>query len=569
MTSPPVRTLVVHDDENARDLLESVARSRGHSVEGVADLGHAREKYVRDPHDLILLYGSVSGSMGGAASCRDLRHLPGSSLTVILLMAESAAGRALDEVLEAGADDVLPLPLTEESLEARLAVAERQVHRLRHQGREGPVLQDVLTGLASHFLLMQRIQNAIRRAARDPEHVFAVLELNLDAFGRVVRELGPKETDRILVAAGERIKECVRETDLVARVSGDRFTVLLDELHDLSDPTRVARRIHQTFEAPFRVDEEELQLTTGIGIALSLTGYQEAEQILGDAHNALRRAKVERPGTTRMFDPEMDAKAQDRIRMEDQIREALEEDRMELWYQPILSIPTGRIVGLEALARMRDHKGEFVPPGAFIPVAEASGLIERIGWWSLERAGRQLHEWQERFPSDPPLTVAVNVSTRQFSRTEVVEEIQARVVEGDLLPGSLHLEITETAVMANVEETIRALERIKELQVKLHVDDFGTGYSSLSYLCRLPVDTLKIDRAFIDGMSRSGDDVEVVRTILGLAHALGLDVVAEGVETEGQLKLLREMKCDLAQGHHFHRPMRAEDAAALLGRQAQ
>lgn len=563
MTDSPIRTMVVGEEREDGSVLEDSARARGYDVEVVRDGQAARERYLRDPHDLIL-HAASPGGEDGPTFCRRFRELPASGLTVVLLLGDVADPRVVEEALESGADDVIGTPVTEASVQARLAVAERRIPMVREHGRDGLTLQDPLTGLASHPLLVERVQEAIRREARDPDHVFALMELNLDAFGPVTQRLGKGAANRLLADVAERVERCVRDTDLVARTSEDRFTVLLDELHDLSDPARVARRIHQAFAVPFRVEDEELRLSTGIGIALSLTGYDEAEKILWDAHNALRRAKVRRRGATCMYDPEMDTRARERIDMEDQIRSAIEEDRIELWYQPILSLGTGDVVGVEALARMRDVDGGLVPPGAFIPVAEDSGLIEHIGWLTLERASTQIREWQTLFPSDPPLSVSVNLSSKQFSGPAVYDEIRTCVEKSELPDGSLHLEITESTVMSDVNRTIRTLRQLKDLHVAVHVDDFGTGYSSLNYLCRLPVDTLKIDRAFIDGMSRSGEDREVVRTILHLARTLDLDVVAEGVETSAQADLLKEMECELAQGFYFHRPMPPEDISSLF-----
>ena len=568
-TDTRLRTLVVEDDPTDRKLLEELLRQRGHEVESHADPGAALDAFRDGRHDLVLLDMGLPG-MDGASLCRKIRKVPRSRDTFIVSITGSDQVESLESALQSGADDFIAKPLDRDHFRIRLAVAERQVQSAREQKRLTEELTrnqalDPLTGLESQPSLMEHVGDAIQRAAREPDFIFAVLELNLDDFALASSRVGQETGDLLLRAAGNRIRPTVRAVDMVARGAGDGFLILLNGIKDVSDAVRVANRIQEAFTTPFLIGQHsELIISVGIGIALSLSGYEDAEQIVRDAHRALRWAKAEGPATSRIFDPEMHSLAQRRIQTEDRIRSALAEDRLELWYQPILSVETMRIRGFEALVRMRDTGGELISPGEFIPVAEESGLIVPLGWWVLEEALKRLVEWQTRVPADPPLCVSANVSARQLAEPGFYEAMRKYVTGVPIEASSFHLEITETALMAEVESTVATLERLRSLDMPLHIDDFGTGYSSLSYLCRLPVDALKIDRSFVDAMDRSAEDHEVVKTVIGLAHALQMEVVAEGVETEEQLDQLRELGCDLVQGYLLHRPMPPQDVEKLL-----
>jgi EAL domain-containing protein (putative c-di-GMP-specific phosphodiesterase class I) len=299
-------------------------------------------------------------------------------------------------------------------------------------------------------------------------------------------------------------------------------------------------------------------------MAISLTGYQDSEDLVRDAQKALMRAKSEGPGTHQMFDPVMHARAMARVRLEGRIRRAIEEEQLMLHYQPLVSLVDGTLYGFEALVRWNDPDHGLVPPADFIPVAEDTGLTVPLGWWVLRKALGQLREWNDANPKRAPLAMSVNVSSRQFAQPDMVERVQEMLRE-ESIPGSqLHLEITETSLMLDLESTGRTLRQLRDADIQLHVDDFGTGYSSLAYLCRFPIHTLKIDRSFVRQMTYSGENMEVVRTIVQLARNLGHGVIAEGVETEGQLALLQNLGCDLGQGYLISRPLDPARAAALL-----
>ena len=476
---------------------------------------------------------------------------------------------ALEEALEAGANDYVPKPVDTEEFRVRLSIAERSLRDLRgRKEREANLLHealfDRLTNLPNLPSLLDRVEHSARRSSRDESYRFAVLVVDLWDFAEINRDHGRAVGDSLLKGVAQRLEEAVRSVDSVSRVTADRFAILLDGLSDVSDPSRVAVRIHQGLSASFELADEGIRMSACIGIALSAGGYEGAEAMLRDAQGALDEAKAEGPGTYRMHDPVMHAKAVARVQLETRIRTGLEQDAMEL-YQPIVRLETGRIAGFETLIRWRDKERGWVPAEEFIPIAEGGDLILRIGAWVLDRAVAQLAAWRELMSGEVPLFLSVNVSGRQFSELDLSERIADRLDRAEVPRSELHLEITETSLMERVEVAARVLSSLKERGISVQVDDFGTGYSSLAYLCRFPIDVLKIDRSFVSHMHHTPESREVVRTIVRLAHNLGMSVIAEGVETEGQLAVLREMECDLAQGYLFSRPVSAEEIPGLMG----
>lgn len=420
---------------------------------------------------------------------------------------------------------------------------------------------DPLTELPNRACFLDRVGRALAATER-PGGPPAVLFLDLDRFKVVNDSLGHAAGDRLLVQVADRLRGCVRPGDTVARLGGDEFTVLLDGVAHTAAAEAAAAQVVTAMRTPFAVGDRDLAVTASIGIAVAAPGQTDPADLLRDADVALYRAKER--GTARwvVFEPAMGAALRERAELEADLGQAPDRDELWLAYQPVVDLATGAVVGVEALVRWQHPQWGLLQPGQFIPLAEETGQVERIGRWVLAKACRQARVWQDRL-ADPPV-VAVNLSTQQFRRPDLVEVVAFMLRETGLDPRLLKLEITESAVAADAETAVTTLRRLKALGVGLAIDDFGTGYSSLNYLRHFPVDALKIDRSFVAGLGQDDGDEAIVAAIIGLAHTLGLQVVAEGIETTAQVSLLRVMGCEQGQGYHFGRPQPAAATEALL-----
>lgn len=417
-------------------------------------------------------------------------------------------------------------------------------------------LHDPLTSLPNRTLFMDRLEHAIHLAQRYNEFSFAVLFLDLDRFKIVNDSLGHVAGDRLLVAVAQKLQAQLRVGDTVARLGGDEFVILLENLHDPSDATRAADRIQQELTSPFNLKGHEVFTSVSIGIAFSHGVDEQPDSFLRNADIAMYRAKSMGKARYAIYSPGMHEQARSRLRLETDLRRAIERQELQLDYQPIVLLETGKIVGFESLVRWRHPKQGLLSPTEFITVAEETGLIVPLGRWVLYEACRQLRQWQRQFSTH--LTVSVNISARQFGQSDLIEQVQQILEETQLNADSLKLEITESVLMDNAETATTMLLQLKALGVKLYMDDFGTGYSSLSYLHRFPVDALKIDRSFINSMGNADSDSEgvpIVQTIVTLAQNLGMDVIAEGIETPQQLAQLQKLKCTYGQGYFFSPPL--------------
>jgi diguanylate cyclase (GGDEF)-like protein/PAS domain S-box-containing protein len=442
----------------------------------------------------------------------------------------------------------------------RKRVEERLLHDALHDG---------LTGLANRALLMERLEMAIRRIRRRPHLAFALLCLDLDRFKVINDSLGHDLGDQVLRIAARRLETCLRQEDTVARLGGDEFAILLDDIADASDAVRVARRIAELLALPIYLGREEVFTTASVGIASSHSGYDQPEEPLRDAEIAMYRAKAQGGGGHELFDRAMHQRAVAQLHLETDLRRALKRREFALLYQPIVELRGGRVVGFEALLRWRRPDGGLLEPAAFLATALEAGLVAPITWWALEEACSQLLSWREQFPGLARHYVSVNLTSQQFARSDLSERIEGALLETGLDAGSLHLEITENVVMEHLDSVTSTLDRLKELGVHLVLDDFGTGYSSLASIRRLPIRILKIDRSFVTALDGRPAGAEIIRTILALAHNLGMEVVAEGVESSLQLRSLLELGCDYGQGFLFARPMAPEAVDELLGSEAE
>jgi diguanylate cyclase (GGDEF)-like protein/PAS domain S-box-containing protein len=428
---------------------------------------------------------------------------------------------------------------------------------------------DPLTGLPNRALFVERLEGALGRARRRRGYLFAILFLDLDRFKMINDSLGHLAGDRLLTVLSKRLLACIRPGDVIGRFGGDEFAILLDNIADAEQGTRIAERILAAVGEAIDLDGHEAALSGSIGIAFSSTGYEKAEDLLRDADTAMYRAKGSGRARFEVFDEAMRARVMGLLQLENDLRRALDRGELRLHYQPIISLKDGALVGFEALVRWHHPQRGLVFPAEFIPVAEDAGLIVPIGEWVLREACRQLRAWQDRTALPAPITMSVNCSARQFARSDFPERFERILMETGVDPSLLNLEITESILMEGSDAVTRLFNRLKEIGVELHLDDFGTGYSSLSYLHRFPLDTLKIDRTFVAKLDGSDDAAEdgpaFVKSIVALARSRRMGVIAEGIETAAQVAHLRGLGCEIGQGFFFCEAVDAEAAAGLIG----
>lgn len=423
---------------------------------------------------------------------------------------------------------------------------------------------DALTGLPNRALFFDRLSHVMRSRKRHPDTIYAVLFLDMNRFKVVNDSMGHMAGDQLLVAVSQRLLKCLRAGDTLARLGGDEFAILLENIRDVSDATEISDRIQGEFRGPFMLGEREVFSTASIGIAISSDDYERPEQVLRDADIAMYQAKAVGTPSYAIFTPTMYTRTLERMELETDLRRAVERMDFIMHYQPIIDLDINRIAGFEALIRWRHPQRGLIYPLQFIPLAEETGLIVPIGQWIIEECCSQLKRWQDKYETDPPLRVSVNISTKQLSQADLIVKISNVLRTTGIDPRCLALEITESIIMENSEAANEMMLQLKEMGVHIHIDDFGTGYSSLSYIHRFPANALKIDRSFVNKMSSSKEKMEIIRTIITLAHSLDMNVIAEGVELDDQLSQFKELKCRYGQGFLFAKPMCAEDIDSFI-----
>ncbi len=422
---------------------------------------------------------------------------------------------------------------------------------------------DSLTQLSNRVHFDEQLNRAIARVQRHPEQRFAVMYLDFDRFKLVNDSLGHKAGDELLVNVAKRLKAMLRETDVLARLGGDEFAILVEDLDRQRDAVDLAERIHAELSRPIMLGAMEVTITASIGITFSTNNYQSSDQIIRDADIAMYKAKSKGKAQYAIFDSSLHAHVSAQLQLETELRKALGQGEISLDYQPICTLKDRRLMGFEALARWNHPERGLLEPSMFIPVAEETGLIVPLGNWVLSEACRQMREWRAIRDSSE-LKMSVNVSSLQLTHPDFVAHVARSLVAADMKPGQLTLEVTESVLMNGIENAISTLTALRQMGVQLSIDDFGTGYSSLSYLATLPIDALKVDRSFIEKMSRDGEGSEIVKAIFKLGQALSKQVYAEGIETSTQLALLQELGCEFGQGFFLSRPVNAERAGGIL-----
>ena len=526
------------------------------------DIAHAESLEAALEHldarefDVVLTDLSLPDSSGMDTVERVRDRTSGAAVVVL-------SGREDEELalqaLESGAEDYLVKGRGDGEVisrsirySAQRKRAEQQLEYLRNYDR--------LTGLANRSLLQDRLAQAIARADREDDSMLAVLFLSLDRFKDINAEFGHSCGDALLEAVAGRIKNRLREGNTAARVGGDEFCLIVEDVEEINEVVSLVVRMLGIFEQPFVVEGQEVSVSASVGV--SARPPSAGERLLPEAEFAASRAKTNGPNTYQFYTEEMNLQAFERLNLERGLRRALEREEFSLRYQPQVELETGRIVGVEALLRWQHPEMGLVSPARFIPILEETGLIFEVGAWVVHTACEQAKRWED---AGFPLRVAVNLSARQFEQEDIPEVVRQCLGEFGLPPGRLELELTESMVMGDPEKSRGVLERLKsERTVRISIDDFGTGYSSLSYLKLFPLDVLKVDRSFVRDVPHEENDAAIVSAIISLAHDLSLEVIAEGVETREQLDFLRERGSDQAQGYFFSRPILADELTGLL-----
>lgn len=592
--------LIVDDTPENLRLLSLMLSKKGYHVRKSLSGKAAIVSAQTVTPDLILL-DIMMPEMNGYEVCQHLKTAPETAQVPVIFL--SALNEAFDKVkaFQVGGTDFITKPFQLEEVLTRvqnqLAIKRRsnEIRRLNTELEERVkertkqlelvnqelvqeiverkrvqaqllemALHDGLTGLPNRSLFMERLGQELKRISTNPAYQFAVLFLDCDRFKIVNDSLGHLIGDELLIAIAHRLKGCLKTSDTIARLGGDEFAILLPELQDVDGATQLAYQLLKALSQPFQLSKWQVFIGASIGIVIGHAGYTQPEYLLRDADTAMYRAKASGKSQYQIFDSTMHDAALQLLHLETDLRRAVEQQEFVLHYQPIVTLSTGKIVGFEALLRWQHPEQGLVVPGEFIAIAEETGLIVSIGEWVLKTACSQLHDWQQQGLANEQFTISINLSARQFVQSDLVRQIDGILAETQINPRNLKLEITESIILDNTNAVADTLKNLRERQIHLSIDDFGTGYSSLSYLHAFPVDSLKIDRSFIQGLDENSETLGLVPAITNIARAMQMSVVAEGIETPEQLDQLRRLKCDFGQGYLFSRPIPVEQATELL-----
>ncbi|WP_016951890.1 EAL domain-containing response regulator [Anabaena sp. PCC 7108] len=592
--------LIVDDTLDNLRFLDTILTKKGYSVRKALDGTMALTACKNLLPDLILL-DIMMPEMDGYNVCRLLKANQATSKVPVIFL--SAIDDILDKIkaFEVGGVDYITKPFQAEEVLIRvenqlaLKAAEQKILSLnielerkvkertlqleianqdlkrelweRKQLEEKLLyraLHDPLTNLANRTLLMERLDEALKLTKIESNYHFAVLFLDCDRFKVINDSLGHLIGDELLIAIGNRLQNLMKDTDILARLGGDEFAIFLDKIADISYVKLVADKILKAISAPFQLSRTEVFITASIGIVFSNSNYNKPQELLRDADTAMYKAKSQGKSRYCVFTYSMYQKALKLLQLENDLNRAIELQEFIVYYQPIVSLTTGKISGFEALVRWQHPTHGLVSPAEFIPVAEETGLIAAIDTWVLQTACRQLRNWQEQKVIGEEISISVNLSVKLFSHPNLLETINRAWCDIQLNPQNLKLEITESAIMEDIQATAVILQQLRESKIELSIDDFGTGYSSLSYLHRLPVNILKIDQYFIRNLEQNPKNIALISTIINLAHTSELRAIAEGIKNPVQLKKLRNLGCDFGQGYFFSKPLAAKSVVDLL-----
>jgi diguanylate cyclase (GGDEF)-like protein len=591
-SSSPIKAdiLLVDDNPDNLRLLSDMLTENGYKTRKVLNGKLALNAVQAVIPDLILL-DILMPELDGYEVCKKLKSNPQTQDIPILFI--SALYDTLDKVkaFQLGGADYITKPFKVEEVLARIEnqltiqrvkaeikklndeleqrVIERTLELQQANAKLSYLaLHDPLTELPNRTLFLERLEQAIEQSKTEPDYQFAVLFLDGDRFKNINDSLGHIMGDQLLMAVARRLETCCESGDILARLGGDEFTVLLTGVDILEKATQIANIIHQKMLQPFHLKQQEVFINFSIGICLG-KGYNDPTNILRDADTAMYRAKASGKGQYQVFDTEMHQQVLELMHLENDMQRAIKRQEFVVYYQPIIHLKTGKIVSFEALVRWTHPEKGFMPPGQFIAVAEETGLIQPMGFWVLQEACHQLRKWQKQQLASPDMTISVNLSAKQFSLSNLIEEIDKILENTELEPQYLKLEITESAIIGNLTSVEKILQQLRERKIQLSLDDFGTGYSSMSYLHRFPLNTLKIDRSFVNLIDEQSEDLGIVEAIITLAHKLNMNVIAEGVETVEQMNYLKTLNCEMSQGYLFAKPLEQKAAESLLKQSPQ
>lgn len=577
--------LIIDDNPENLRLLSRMLIRRGYEVrQALNGIIALRAIEIQRP-DIVLL-DIMMPQMNGYEVCKEIKNNPETADIPVIFLS------ALDEVqnkikgFAAGGSDYITKPFQFDEVLVRvqnqlsLQFARQKIVKLNmeleqrvkertqeledvHAKLLKKALYDELTNLPNRLLFIQHLESTINQLQDSPNHRFAVLFLDCDRFKVINDSLGHSVGDQLLVSIAQRLQSTVSNIDILSRFGGDEFAILLRDLTKPEIAIQTAEKIINILAEPFSILSYPIYINASIGVAYSQPDYTRPEQILRDVDTAMYRAKSRGISCYQVFDPSMYKNALSFLQLDADLRTAIKEQQLGVNYQPIIALKTGKIVGFEALVCWEHPQRGLISPNEFIPVAEETGLITEIGNWVLRQAGEQIYRWQQQF-QEIPLTISINLTPRQFSQNNLIAQLDEIVEQTHLNYNCLKLEIKESAIMNNVKTAQIILNQLRQRQIQLSLDDFGTGYSSLSYLHSFPVDTLKIDRSFIRELDQDPQEFGLVTVIINIAQKMGMNVIAEGIETAQQLKKLRQLNCDFGQGYFFSTPLNPEQAVKLL-----